>query len=391
MKPTGHERRFGVESLPLWLRRMSDGFPGRVGTPGCSLVLVSRLVSNALARFLATRLVRTDGKWGRRASRADRGSRSGTMGSGKTSMTGRISREAVREALTGPFGSLHTPFERDGSISRTGLSALLDQTIGAGGKTALLTYGDSLFSILSDKEVGELTKMVVEVTAGRAMVVAADRDWWTGKAVEFAKYARDVGADVLMAKPPIWGGSATTETFVEHYAALAEHVPIMVVTNVFGPSPEPGLATIERLRDEVDGIVAIKDDLGGEFVRKMCLLVHEKWAVFAGGQKQNHLNMVPYGVDGYMSTFINFMPSVTHEYWQAVQRQDWSKASQVIRDYDSPLFDYLGGLPGGFDAGVHAALELFGIAERWRRKPYYSLSDEEMEGFSGFLKSRGWL
>ena len=186
---------------------------------------------------------------------------------------GRISREAVREALTGPLASLHTPFERDGSIDRPGLRNLIDQTIGAGSKTVLLTYGDSLFSIFSDRDVAELTKMVVEETAGRAMVVAADRDWWTGEAVEFAKYAREVGADVLMAKPPIWGGSATKETFVEHFAALAEHIPVMVVTNVFSPSPELGLATIERLRDEVDGIVAIKDDLGGEFVRKMCVLV----------------------------------------------------------------------------------------------------------------------
>ena len=304
---------------------------------------------------------------------------------------GRISREAVREALTGPLASLHTPFERDGSIDRPGLRNLIDQTIGAGSKTVLLTYGDSLFSILSDKEVAELTRMVVEETAGRAMVVAADRDWWTGEAVEFAKYAREVGADVLMAKPPIWGGSATIETFVEHFAALSEHIPVMVVTNVFSPSPELGLATIERLRDEVDGIVAIKDDLGGEFVRKMCVLVHEKWAVFAGGQKQNHLNMVPYGVDGYMSTFINFMPTVTHEYWQAVQGQDWHKASQVIRDYDTPFFDFIREMPGGSNAGEHAVLELFGIAKRWRRKPYDSPSDEEMERLADFFKSRGWL
>jgi len=29
--------------------------------------------------------------------------------------------------------------------------------------------------------------------------------------------------------------------------------------------------------------------------------------------------------------------------------------------------------------------ELYGLASRWRRKPYYSLSQKEMEGLKAFL------
>ena len=300
-------------------------------------------------------------------------------------------REEIRAKLTGPVASVHVPFLRDGEIDYAGLRNLLDHNIEAGSQTMLLTYGDSLFTLLTDEEVADVTRVVAEHTAGRALVVAADRQWWTGKTVAFAQYARDVGADVLMVLPPNWAASCTVDTFVEHYAAAAEHIPVMVVTNVFNSSTSVGLETLKILRDEVPGVVAIKDDLCGAFARKMTLLVHDQWAVVSGGQKENHLDVLPYGCDGYLSTFVQFAPQVTHRYLQAIESKDWDMAKAVIRDYDMPYFDFVLGLTGGFDAGVHGTYELFGLAERWRRKPYYSLNDGEMEQLATFFKSLNLL
>ena len=302
-----------------------------------------------------------------------------------------LTHEEVKEALTCPIASVPTLFLHDGSIDFDGLRNYIDFTIAGGTKTILLTYGDSLYSLLSDQEIADVTRVSVEHTAGRAMVVAADGIWATPQEIEFAKYVRQVGADVLMVLPPDWAASCTLETFVEHYAAVAEHIPVMVVTNVFARRQALGLEVLRALRDRVKGIVAIKDDVGGEFVRKMCLLVHDHWAVFAGGQKQSHLDIVPYGCDGYMSTFIQFKPSVTQDYWTAVQTGDWDKAMEIIRTYDMPYFDFVMQLTGGFDAGIHGVLELFGVAQRWRRKPYYSLNDEEMERLADFFQSKSLL
>ena len=302
-----------------------------------------------------------------------------------------ISREEVREKLTGPIASLTTPFTRDGEIDYPGLRKLIDGNLEGGSNSSLLTYGDSLFSLMTDDEIAEVTRVVSEHTGTRGLTVAADGGWWTGKTVEFARYCREIGVDVLMVKPPIWGASGTVETSVEHYAAVAEEIPVMLVTNIWANDTAKGLKTVEILLDKVDGIVAIKDDILGEFVRKMTAMARDEWAVFAGGQKQNHLDIVHYGAVGYMSTFVSFYPSVTHKYWSAVQAEDWGSAAKVIEEDDWPFFSYIAGLQGGFDAGMHGILELYGVAGRWRRTPYYSLNDEEMEQLKAFCQSRGWL
>ena len=80
---------------------------------------------------------------------------------------------------------------------------------------------------------------------------------------------------------------------------------------------------------------------------------------------------------------------MTDRYWSAVQAGDWSRAADIIAQYDMPFFDFIRTMQGGFDAAVHGILEISGLAGRWRRKPYYSLNDEEMEVLSDFLKNLG--
>ncbi len=295
------------------------------------------------------------------------------------------SSQELRTLISGPVLSLHTPFRADGEIDFSSLRGLVERGVAAGSTTMLLTYGDSLYSLLTDDEVAAVTQVVVEQTAGRAAVVAADRIWWTGKTVEFARYAAEVGADLLMVLPPDWAQSCTADTLVEHYAAVAAEIPVMVVTNVFGRSPAMGLEVLERLRDGVPGVIAIKDDLVGSFARRMALLVHGHWAVISGGQKENHFDLVHYGCDGYLSTLVAFAPHITNVYWQAVQAEDWEGAGRVIREYDMPFFEAILDMPGGFDAALHGIYELFGISQRWRRPPYHSLSDEEMERLAQLL------
>lgn len=296
-----------------------------------------------------------------------------------------IDRGRIRDAMTGPITAVHPSFHRDGALDWDGVRASVEHGLAAGSGTMLLTYGDSLHSLISDGEVGELLRVVVEQTRGRALVVAADRQWWTGQEIEFARHATETGADILMVLPPHWGAGVTHDSLVEHYRAVSEHIPVMVVTALFIANQALGLRVIETLLDTVPGVVAIKDDVTGAFARRMALLAHERWAVISGGQKQNHLDVHPYGCDGYMSTYAHFRPEIAHAYWGAVTSADVGRAARLIRDYDHPWMALADSLPGGFDAMFHGAQEVFGIAGRWRRGPYASLADADMERLRDFF------
>jgi len=299
----------------------------------------------------------------------------------------------IRAALSGPWPSIRTPFTRHGDIDFDALCGHLDFIIEEGkSKAVVLTWGDSLYSILTDDEIAEVTNVVVRHVNRRAFVVAADNRWWTGKEVQFAKYCVEVGADMLMVLPPDWARSTTLDSLVAHYGAVGEHIPVMMVTNYLARRPGAfGLELISRLCKEAPGVMALKDDVCGPWIRKVCLVANDRWALSAGGRKENHMNMYPYGVNGYLSTFMSFKPEIAWRYWKAIQAKNLPAARAVIRDYDMPLFDYIIKSEGGFDAAMHGIFELLSLAKRYRRPPYHSLTDAQMGNLADFLKSKGIL
>ena len=291
-----------------------------------------------------------------------------------------------REHVTGPIVSIGTPFCRDGAIDYEGLRRFIDFTIQAGTKTILLTPGDSLYTVLTDPEVAEITKVTAEHIDKRVMFIAASGCWWTGKAVEYAQYARDVGADATIVFPPIRG--ATERDLVGYYTTVAENLPVFVLSGSLGAlGVRKALNCVQLLLDEVPNIAGLKEDYCPEFIRQACLMAHDKWAIFAGGQKQTHMDMLPYGCDGFMSIHMTFKPEIAHAYWDAILKKDMPRATGIIRDYDMPIFRFLySDFAAGGDAGLHALSEIAGICGRWRRNPLPDFTDEDMERLRAFLK-----
>lgn len=68
------------------------------------------------------------------------------------------------------MASINTPFLRDGSIDSDGVRSFIDVTVAAGTGTLLLTPGDSLYNVLTDEEIAELTKIAAERVNRRAMM-----------------------------------------------------------------------------------------------------------------------------------------------------------------------------------------------------------------------------
>lgn len=296
--------------------------------------------------------------------------------------------EKIRHYLTGPISSVSTPFDRRGEIDVAALRKCVEFAVTeADSGTILLTYGDSLFSVLTDREIAEVTRITVEQTAGRKLVVAAG-GWWTGEACRFAEYCRGLGVDVMMPLPPNWAGSATEQTLVEHFEQISRVMPVMVVTAI-GPGVSVPLGAVQRLLEGRNGVVAVKDDICGPYGRRLAQLTAGRWGFLSGGRKENHLDVLPYGADAYLSLYMRFKPAVAHRYWAAIKAGDIPAAVAIVHQYDIPFMDFCAKHGVHFDAVVHGAMELAGLASRWRRLPYSTLSDQQMELLRAFFARVG--
>jgi dihydrodipicolinate synthase/N-acetylneuraminate lyase len=231
---------------------------------------------------------------------------------------------------------------------------------------------------------------VLAHVGGRVPVVTADRFYHTRQAVSFARECRELGSALHMVLPPDWGKSTTPASLAAHYAAVAEEMPVMVVTNLFIPrGPDFGMAAVEAALEASENIVSVKDDMGGLFAQEMTARFSDRCAIWAGGRKQNHMLMAPFGAHGYLSTFLTFQPEVSDRYWQAWQAGRIAEAAEVIETIDIPFFNLISTMPGGFDAAIHGVMELKGLSGRWRPAPYHTLSDGEMEDLAEGLKKIG--
>ena len=290
-----------------------------------------------------------------------------------------------KELFARPIPSICTPFLEDGEIDHAHLALMVERYLECGNSVLMLTAGDSHYACLTDRELAEVTFAVLKQVNRRAAVIVADRNFATSAAREFAHETQRRGADCYMALPPDWGGSTTPETLAVHYREIGKILPVMCVTNFLAPRGPMcfGLELCRKLLD-LPEVVAVKDDICGAFGRAMSSMLSDTKAVIAGGQKQNHLDLANYGAVGYLSTFARFQPEVTREYWNAFVAGNLEVARQIVRQIDMPYFQLVGSFQGGFDAGLHGSLEVAGLARRFRRPPYATITDADMERLQDF-------
>ena len=295
-------------------------------------------------------------------------------------------RQRVREALTGPVCSIPTPFCKcDDSIDKDAIAKMIDFQIASGFKMIFLTPGNSQFNILTVDEMYELNKFCVEYTNKRALICVTEFGSSQKRSVEMAKAMKAAGADLMLPFPASWAGSPNGDMMVDFYLACANEIPLMLIYPVAAPSAEAAITIQEKVLARTDKVLAIKDDVCNNISRRMTLKFADKCAIFSGGQKQNYLNILPYGATGFLSTLGMFRPDITWKFDAACNARNFEEMRAIIRDYDMPYFDLIIKQTGGFDAGIHATLELFGFCKRYRRAPYANMSDAEMEVFKDEL------
>ncbi len=297
----------------------------------------------------------------------------------------RRSPQEIRQGLLGPVNSIPTTFTPKGDLDWDGIAAMVERGFAgprAENTVTMLTAGDSQLLFLSDEEVGHLTRFVAQRVNGRGILIGATGRWWVPKAVQFAREARDWGVDILMALPN--DQAAQDAVGVEgFYRAIAAVMPTMIVGI-------PPVRVLERLHD-VQAICAFKEDGSTEYALNAATRFGERYAIITGGVLWRYLAQQPYGVKAYMDWLAPLAPSLSARFYAASSSGDVPAMAKFIRDVEMPFQDlagneFFGGLSstgvssftGGWQGLWRAALEVNGIAKRYRRAPLPAASDQEL-------------
>jgi dihydrodipicolinate synthase/N-acetylneuraminate lyase len=295
--------------------------------------------------------------------------------------SGSVSPAVFRERLRGPICSAPTVYREDRSLDLESFRRIIETGVKAGCTAFTLTSGNNQYDRLSYEEIKQLTRTLVETVAGRGLTIAATGPWWTGQVVDYARFARTLGADAVQVQLPAQGDR---ESLLEHFRQAARASRCAIVLH--------GQAFVPLLRElvKIDEISAYKEEYPALYTREVFEEFGERINIFAGGQKGNFLTYWPYGMRAYYSTFSTFSPKVAKEFWNAVQTRDIAAAGRVVTRYDVPFFR---GTPFGSwtHAYWRATLEAHGIAKRFLRQPEVSFDDSQVAAVRDFQKKLGLL
>ena len=167
------------------------------------------------------------------------------------------------ESFRGVFTIPVTPFDRHGNLDEDSLKNEVDWCVRAGAHGIVAPVNASEAPTLTDDERRRVTRIVVEAANKRVPIVIGVSGVSTQASVIYARHARQVGADAVIAMPPYGVRLVDAETVFAFYQAVADAadgLPVFI-QNWSGPAGTPMSAPqITRLLSEIDNVQYIKEE-----------------------------------------------------------------------------------------------------------------------------------
>lgn len=289
--------------------------------------------------------------------------------------------------FTGAGVALVTPFNEDETIDYNKLDELIDYHCSNGTDSIIIcgTTGES--ATMTEEEHMECVKFAIDRTKGRLPIIAGTGSNCTRTAIDMSKEAADYGADGLLLVTPYYN-KATQNGLIAHYKAVASEAkaPIIMysVASRTGCNIEP--ATVAKLVNEVDNIVAIKEASGNiSQVVKIAELCDGNVDIYSGNDDQI-VPLMSLGAKGVISVLSNVAPKETHDICELFMKGD-IEASRKLQFRALPLIEQLFSEVNPIP--VKKAMQLMGMDCGPLRMPMTELSPEHTENLAKAMREFG--
>jgi 4-hydroxy-tetrahydrodipicolinate synthase len=231
----------------------------------------------------------------------------------------------------GVYPAATTQFAADLSLDlpacRRTLSALVAD--GVDGLVLLGTVGEN--NSLRPEEKRVALRAAVEAVGGRVPLVAGVSELDTGRAIEFARDAEQIGIDALMLLPAMVYVPTPAELYA-HFRAVAEatSLPIMLYNNPPAYRVSIDFDTLARLAP-IPNIVALKESAPDP--RRFTDIINrfgERFTLLAG-LDDVALEGLLLGARGWVSGLTSAFPRESVAMVAAALRGDWTEARRIYR------------------------------------------------------------
>ncbi|HZM98015.1 MAG TPA: 4-hydroxy-tetrahydrodipicolinate synthase [Pyrinomonadaceae bacterium] len=292
--------------------------------------------------------------------------------------------------LRGCATALVTPFAADGAVDEKRLRELIEYQI-TGGVRVLVPCGTTGESVtMSDEENRLVIRTTVELSRGRAKVIAGTGSNSTSVTIERSKAARELGVDGVLTVAPYYN-KPTQEGLYAHFRAIAEAVsglPV-VIYNVPGrTSSNISADTTLRLARDCENIVAVKEASGNlSQIMEILRSRPEGFRVISGDDALT-LALIALGGEGLISVASNEAPKLMSELNDHALAGNWDEA-RALHYRLLPLMEanFIESSPGP----VKAAMALMGLLEENLRLPLVPVQEKTRARMREVLNELGLL
>lgn len=170
--------------------------------------------------------------------------------------------------INGVVGTCLTPFKSDGNVDFAALRREIEYLVGLCqvDAVAIAATEDAEYAVLSWQQRKELMASGTEMVGHRVPVILGISHPAPERALELAKHARAVEADVVQLLLParLWGGDPDLDELSGYVSQVADHSPLPVVLyQCKGPGADPPLQFFVWLADlsNVPYVVETSGDL----------------------------------------------------------------------------------------------------------------------------------
>lgn len=286
-----------------------------------------------------------------------------------------------------------TPLIGDEELDREGTIRLIEHMI-AGGVHALFLLGSTgEAQSLSYRLRYEFVELVLKQVAGRVPIWVGITDTSMAESLRLAEYAKQCGADALVAASPYYFAPSQQE-LIEYFTALADAVPLPLylynMPSMVKVILDPKAVTV--LADHPN-IVGLKDSSCNIVYFKTLLHLlgkRDDFSLYVGAEQMTG-ECVLMGGDGGVNGGANMFPELYVEMFQAAEAGDiprMHKLQERIMQVATTIYT-VGKYDSSAIKGIKSALSLMGICNDHLAQPYRKFERPEQQQICEALEALG--